>query len=98
MNARYGTNPEFRMISAGGPTSVSDETSLPNANGKTKRDSALPPRDKGSDITAWEALGYTPARYEAAWQAVFAMYGRIFFATVHVPGALSGAPDRKQRR
>jgi hypothetical protein len=102
VNARYGTNPEFRMISAGGPTSVSDETSLPNANGKTKRDSALPPRDKGSDITAWEALGYTPARYEAAWQAVFAMYGRIFsrqyISLALYPGlqiANSGGDDAK---
>jgi hypothetical protein len=78
VDAHYGTNPEFRMISAGGPTSVSDETSLPNADGKTKKDKALPPADRGSDIAAWDALGYTPERYEAAWRSVFAMYAHIF--------------------
>jgi hypothetical protein len=78
VNTRYGTNPEFRMVSAGGPTSVSDETSLPNASGKTKKDKALPPADRGSDLTAWEALGYTPERYEVAWQAVFGIYAHLF--------------------
>ena len=53
---RYGNNPQFRMISAAGPTSVSVEMSLPN---------------RGSDIKRWTGLVYTPNRYEYAWKTVF---------------------------
>ena len=60
---RYGTSPEFRMIAAAGPTSVSEEMSLP---------------DDGSDIHRWIALGYTPDKYAGAWRAVFQAYLRIF--------------------
>jgi hypothetical protein len=60
---RYGRNPEFRMIAAAGPTSVSVEMSLPNQD---------------PDIARWMALGYTPAKYVDAWKAVFQAYARIF--------------------
>lgn len=69
---RYGGNPAFRMISAAGPTSVSVEMSLPNAPADMKR---------------WVELGYTPARYEAAWLATFQAYERIFPAQ-HISLAL----------
>ncbi len=60
---RYESNPAFRMISADGPTSVSEEMSLP---------------DVGSDIKQWMALGYTPDKYAAAWKETFQSYARIF--------------------
>src|SRR5579871_5446469 len=69
---RYGNNPQFRMIALAGPTSVSEETSLPN----NARDPGLP--NSGSDISQWISLGYTPAQYEAAWQAVFQQYAQVF--------------------
>jgi hypothetical protein len=69
---RYGTNPQFRMISLAGPTSVSDETSLPN----NPQDPGLP--NHGSDINQWLSLGYTPAKYEEAWKSVLAHYAQIF--------------------
>jgi hypothetical protein len=71
--ARYGNNPQFRMISAAGPTSVSEEMSLPYL---AAGDPALPA--PGSDLAAWVALGYTPGRYEAAWAQVFQVYARLF--------------------
>jgi hypothetical protein len=60
---RYESNPALRMISADGPTSVSEEMSLP---------------DVGSDIKQWTALGYTPEKYVAAWKESFDAYARIF--------------------
>lgn len=61
--ARYGNNPQFRMISAAGPTSVSVEMSLPNTD---------------ADITQWISLGYTPSKYITAWQEVFQHFSQIF--------------------
>ena len=59
---RYGANPEFRMIGVGGPTSISDEMSLP---GWTSGDTGLPKTYNGqvidgSDINMWDALGSPP--------------------------------------
>ena len=83
--ARYRNNPAFRMIAADGPTSVSAEMSLPN---------------RGSDLAQWAALGYTPARYAAAWQTVFAEFARLFprqyISLSLVPGLAlgsGGTPD-----
>ena len=70
--ARYGSNPQFRMVALAGPTSVSDETSLPNQ----PQDPGLP--NSGSDVSQWISLGYTPARYEAAWKSVFQEYAQLF--------------------
>jgi hypothetical protein len=67
--ARYGTNPEFRLIQVAGPTSVSTEMSLPD---RTSGDSALPASANGSDVAEWMSLGYTPTRYVAAWRDAFA--------------------------
>jgi hypothetical protein len=60
------------MISLAGPTSVSDETSLPN----NPQDPGLP--NHGSDINQWQSLGYTPAKYEGAWRSVLGQYAQIF--------------------
>jgi hypothetical protein len=95
---RYGSNSQFVMIAADGPTSVSEEMSLPNCPSTTAvptsckngPDEALPKYVESdstppakiaineSDINMWEALGYTPQTYEAAWQSVFAQYERDF--------------------
>jgi hypothetical protein len=75
VSARYGTNPEFRMIQVAGPTSVSSEMSLPD---RTSGDTALPPSTGGSDIVEWMNLGYTPAKYVAAWSDTFSEYHQLF--------------------
>jgi hypothetical protein len=75
----------FVMVAAGGPTSVSDEMSLPNWTGETTtRPNGNPDYDpaqkalRGSDIAMWKALGYDPATYVAAWARTFRMYRKIF--------------------
>jgi hypothetical protein len=78
--ARYGNNPEFRMIATDGPTSVSGEMSLPY---HTSGDTALPATYNGkaimgNDINMWEALGYTPDLYEGAWQTTFSEFHQLF--------------------
>jgi hypothetical protein len=69
---RYGSNPAFLMVAADGPTSVSEEMSLP----RSASDPAVP--NGGSDLSQWEALGYTPNKYLNAWQEVIQEYAQIF--------------------
>ena len=73
--ARYANNPEFRMIQAAGPTSVSTEMSLPD---RDTGDTALPPAANGSDTAEWMALGYTPDKYVNAWKETFDRYHQLF--------------------
>jgi len=73
--ARYGTNPEFRLIQVAGPTSVSSEMSLPD---RTSGDTALPASANGSDVAEWMSLGYTPTRYADAWREAFTAFHRMF--------------------
>jgi hypothetical protein len=93
---RYGDDPAFRGIEAGGPTSVSTELSLPGwapiasppagqTNPPPQGDTGLPSKLPGSsvalddsDITMWEAWGYTPEIYVKAWDAVFLHYYTLF--------------------
>ncbi|HLM98678.1 MAG TPA: hypothetical protein VK335_05325, partial [Bryobacteraceae bacterium] len=63
LGKRYGTSPAFRMIAAGGPTSVSEEMTLPNG----------PPA-----IRKWLSDGYTPAKYLGAWEETFHVYADTF--------------------
>ena len=51
------------MIGASGPTSVSDEMTLPVSQ---------------LAIQKWFSDGYTPAKYLAAWEEVFHVYAEIF--------------------
>ena len=60
---RYGRSPAFRMIAAAGPTSVSEEMTLPNG----------PPA-----IQKWLRDGYTPAKYLDAWEETFRVYADAF--------------------
>jgi hypothetical protein len=64
LGERYGRSPAFRMIAASGPTSVSEEMTLP-AN----------PRPA---IQKWLADGYTPAKYLGAWEQAFHVYADTF--------------------
>ena len=84
MAHRYGRNPEFSMIGAAGPTSLSEEMSLPDCPcTQQPLDPALPATYNGmtigeSDLNMWTALGYDASVYEAAWRRVYAAYARIF--------------------
>jgi hypothetical protein len=78
---RYGDKPEFRMVEAAGPTSVSTEMTLPDW--PSPRDTGLPPTLNDialdhSDLTMWSAWGYTEPTLIGAWDRVFASYHRLF--------------------
>jgi hypothetical protein len=63
LGERYGGPPAFRMIAAAGPTSVSEEMTLPSG----------PPA-----VAKWLAEGYTPAKYLGAWDEAFRVYAAAF--------------------
>jgi hypothetical protein len=69
---RYAGNPQFVMIAAAGPTSVSEEMSLPGAQGSSK---VCPIAD---GVQAWISAGYTPQMYVDAWSDVFKQYAAVF--------------------
>ena len=60
---RYEKSPAFRMIAVAGPTSVSEEMTLPQ---------------NPQDIKKWRTLEYNPSRYIAAWQDAFREYAADF--------------------
>lgn len=63
LSDRYGKSPEFRVVAAAGPTSVSAEFTLPST---------------AEDIQKWRNASYTPRRYMAAWQEVLQVYAADF--------------------
>ena len=63
LGERHGGSSAFRMIAAAGPTSVSEEMTLPNS----------PPA-----IAKWLADGYTPTKYLGAWDEAFRVYADAF--------------------
>ena len=63
LSDRYGRSPAFRIISADGPTSVSEEMTLP---------------ETPEDLRKWQSNGYTASQYVRAWQKVFQEYATIF--------------------
>jgi hypothetical protein len=63
VSARYGNAPAFRVIAADGPTSVSEEGTLPNSRG---------------DLKKLQALGYTSSKLIGAWQKVLRVYSDDF--------------------
>jgi hypothetical protein len=63
LSDRYGKSPAFRVAAAAGPTSVSAEFTLPM---------------KPEDVEKWRSVGYTPRKYEEAWQKVFQVYAADF--------------------
>ncbi len=63
VSARYANRPSSLKIAADGPTSVTAEMSLPNAD---------------SDLCHWIQLGYTSDRLIGAWRQVMAGFAQIF--------------------
>jgi len=61
---RYGKSPAFRIVSAAGPTSVSEEMTLP--------------ADSPPAVKKWHSDGYTPAKYLAAWEETWHVYADAF--------------------
>jgi len=66
LGQRYDPNPAVVNVPATGPTSISEEMSLPN-------DPAA--------LAAWKQLGYTLKKYENAWQQALAAYVQAFPTT-----------------
>ena len=64
LSERYGKSPAFRMIAAGGPTSVSEEMTLPS--------------DSPPAVKKWLSDGYTPAKYLGAWERTLRVYADTF--------------------
>jgi len=63
LGERYGKSTAFRMVAAAGPTSVSEETTLPSSP---------------SDTQKLLHDGYTPAKYLGAWAEAFQVYATAF--------------------
>jgi hypothetical protein len=63
LSDRYGKSPAFKMIVATGPTSVSDEMTLPQTP---------------QDLENWRSNSYTPSKYTQAWRQVFQVYAADF--------------------
>jgi hypothetical protein len=79
LSDRYGNCPAFRVIAVAGPTSVSDEFTLPESP-------ASP-----DELTQWLADGYTNAKYVAAWLQMSKVYVADFpnqFISLSLGGGL----------
>jgi len=63
LSGRYQRSPAFRLIAAAGPTSVSDELTMPHAP---------------AELKIWQRNSYTPRRFLEAWQRVFQTYAAYF--------------------
>jgi hypothetical protein len=63
LSERYGKSPALRLVAAAGPTSVSDEFTLPNSP---------------QELKTWQDDSYTPSRWMRAWQQVFQAYAADF--------------------
>jgi hypothetical protein len=66
LGQRYDSNPVVVNVPATGPTSISEEMSLPD--------------DPGA-VAKWTQLGYTLSKYEDAWQQALAAYVQSFPTT-----------------
>jgi hypothetical protein len=63
LSERYGDSPAFRVIAAAGPTSVSEEMTLPHSR---------------EEMPKWLNASYTPAKYLGAWEETFHIYAESF--------------------
>ncbi len=105
VSLRYAQNPQygpiFKMIAASGPTSISEEMSLPGAGGN----GACSMKQINKEInTTWENEHYTPERYYDSWASVFSQYNLLFpgqFAPLAVfaglPIGANSEPDPSQK-
>jgi hypothetical protein len=90
---RYAKSPALRIISAAGPTSVSEEMTLP--------------ADSPPAVKKWHSDGYTPAKYLDAWEETWRVYADSFpnqCVAVTAPGlpileqGQSGLPARMRAK
>jgi hypothetical protein len=77
LSDRYGTSPAFKVIAADGPTSVSDEATLPRSP---------------QDLKRWQNDGFKPSKYLAAWRETLKVYAADF-PNQYVSLSLGRAPD-----
>jgi hypothetical protein len=63
LSERYEKSPAFVVIAAGGPTSVSEEMTLPQSP---------------EDLKKWQLDGYTPRKYTEAWEDTLQVYASVF--------------------
>jgi hypothetical protein len=63
LSDRYGKSPAFQVIAADGPTSVSEEMTLPRTP---------------EDMKKWRNDSYTPRKFIEAWQKVLQFYAADF--------------------
>ncbi len=89
LSDRYGKSPALRMVAATGPTSVSDEFTLPNSP---------------QDLEKWQNDFYTPSKWIGAWRKVFQVYAADFpnqYISLSFGGGLSindqGKIDARER-
>ncbi len=84
LGARYDSNPAVVMIPATGPTATTAEMSLPN---------------QPEAVRKWIQLGYTPKKYEAAWDQTCAVYSEAFPTTLIGLTLYPGLPipDNKEK-
>jgi hypothetical protein len=66
LGQRYDSNPAVVNVPVAGPTSISEEMSLPN---------------DPTAVAKWRQLGYTLEKYEGAWQQTLGVYVRSFPTT-----------------
>jgi Beta-galactosidase len=66
LGQRYDSNPAVVNVPATGPTSISEEMSLPN---------------NPTAVAKWKQLGYTLQKYEGAWQQTLAAHVQSFPTT-----------------
>ena len=107
--SHYAGKQDLLMVAAAGPTSVSDEMSLPGAEDSAK--SKCSTAQIKCDIDTWEgkisgtcppqtlpAPPYTPTAYESAWTAAFGQYASSFpsqYTSLSLYPGLS-IPDKSQ--
>ena len=69
LSERYSSSTTVRIIGVDGPTSVSDEATLPNSV---------------TDLKQWQADGYTPTKYLNAWTEVLTAYAADFSQSIPI--------------
>jgi hypothetical protein len=94
VSLRYASNPLygpiFKMITAAGPTSISEEMSLPGAGGPGQCTAQI-----ATDLAKWKKHKYTPTKYYDAWGSVFTelelLFRGVFVSLAVYPGLPIGA-------
>src|SRR5271169_2677562 len=85
LGERYVNSPAFRVIAAAGPTSVSEEMTLPHSQEAMQK---------------WRNASYTPAKYLGAWEETFHIYADSFpnqCVSLAAPGLPILGPGPKDR-